>query len=159
MSTESMDPPKAPLVQNRNRIDHVAFIVRPENFEATTQRVAEVLGLDFDGPYDNHELGLRVCIDWDAGIEFLTPFDPALATIQVAYLDKYGEGFYRLVFGVTDLESALRHVEDSGLRLGVRMNGLSLNPDWGERFHRIDEVSIEKPATGVYLTLGQIEPR
>lgn len=150
--------PSLRLRQNRGRIDHIAFIARPENFTAMAERIATVLDLDFDGPYDNVELGLRVIIDWHAGIELLTPCDPELATIQTAYLDKYGEGFYRLVFGVADLDSALKRVTDNGLQVGVRMNGLKLNPGWTALFDRIDEVSVEKPAPGFYLTLGQIEP-
>lgn len=154
-----MNDEQLPLIQNRNRIDHIAFIVRPENLESATNRVAELLNLDFDGPFDNTELGLRVMIDWRAGIEFLTPYDPEIATIQTAYLDKYGEGFYRLVFGVEDLKSSLSRVEKAGLRVGVSMDGLKLNPSWAELYTRIDEVSVEKPVPGFYLTLGQIEPR
>ncbi|MBT2523326.1 hypothetical protein [Arthrobacter sp. ISL-28] len=148
-----------PLTQNRGRIDHIAFIVREENFEATVARVASVLSLNFEGPFDNTELGFRVVIDWHAGIEFLTPYDREKAPIQFAYLDKYGEGFYRLIFGVSDMESSLDRAKEHGLRVGIRMDGLTLTPDWAERFDRIEEVTVEKPVPGFYLTLGQIEPK
>ena len=150
---------KQPLRQNRNRIDHVAFLTRPENFDATTKRAADLLGLDYDGPYDFDELGIRICIDWHAGIEFIAPIDPTKATLQAAFIEEHGEGFFRLVFGVTDLESALNHVGKSGLKAGLSVDGLVIDPAWRDRFHRIDEATIGEIVPGVFITLGQIEPK
>jgi 4-hydroxyphenylpyruvate dioxygenase-like putative hemolysin len=151
--------PDSMVQHNGNRIDHVVFIVRPENLESAAERLAAVLDLTFDGPHDDAALGVRLLTDWKAGIELLTPYDPQVATTQAAYLEKHGEGFYRLVFGVTDLERAVERARTHGLEIGQPMNGLELNPRWSAEFDRIDEVPVQKPWPGFYLTLGQIEPR
>lgn len=150
---------KTPRQQNDHRIDHVVFIVRPENLESTAERLSAVMALNFDGPHDDVALGVRILIDWDAGIELLTPYNPEVATTQVAFLEKYGEGFYRLVFGVRVLGDALERARSHGLQVGKPMDGLELNPKWSEEFERIDEVPVQRPSAGFYLTFGQIEPR
>jgi len=147
------------LTQNRNRVDHVAFLLRPENFDSARARAADLLGLNFEGPYDLDQAGLRICIDWAAGIEFITPVDPANARIQAAFLDQHGEGFYRLVFGVTDLAAALERACAGGMQAGLRMDGLSIDSAWRDRFARMDEVTIGEVVPGMFITLGQIEPR
>ncbi|MBT2523368.1 VOC family protein [Arthrobacter sp. ISL-28] len=141
-----------------SRIDHIAFLVREENFESATSKLARVLDLKFEGPYELTDLGTRVVIDWDAGIEFITVTDPLIATAQAAFLDEHGEGFYRLVVGVDDLDSALRRAGDEGLGLIFRYDGLTIDESWKERFDRIDEAVIESPSPGVRIALGQIEP-
>ena len=154
-----MKPLATAAQKSANRIDHVVFIVRPENLNSAAERLSAVMDLKFDGPHDDVTLGIRVLIDWQAGIELLTPYDPEVATTQVAYLEKHGEGFYRLIFGVTDLERALERAREHGLDIGQPMNGLELNPRWSSEFERIDEVPVQKPWPGVYLTFGRIEPR
>lgn len=142
-----------------SRVDHVAFLVRDENFEAALARSTEVLGLSFDGPYDLADRGIRIAIDWDAGIEFITPTNSDIALGPSVFLDEHGEGFYRLVLGVRDLEDAVAKATSHGLPAGARTDGLKIDPRWRDRFDRIDEVTIGEVVPGVFITLGQIEEK
>ncbi|WP_280424724.1 VOC family protein [Nocardia carnea] len=141
----------------RPSIHHVAFMVRPENFEATTERMAKLLNLKFEGPYDLADLGTKVVVDYGAGIEFITVTDPTIATAQAAFLEERGEGFYRLVFGVDDLESSLDRAAEDGIGILYRYDGLTVDPEWKNRFSKIDEAILEDPSPGVRICLGQFD--
>ena len=63
------------MIRNVNRVDHVAGLVRPENYEATIKRFAELFDTEFYGPTDRPEQGMRVAVSLDSGIELITPLD------------------------------------------------------------------------------------
>lgn len=145
--------------RTRARIDHIAFMVSPENFDSAIKSMTDLLELTFEGPYDLTDLGTKVVIDWDAGIEFITVTDPSIATAQAEFLKTHGDGFYRLVVGVGDLKAALERADAAQIGLIYQYDGLTIDPSWRDRFDRIDEAILEDPSPGIRIALGQIEPR
>ena len=73
------------------RLHHVVFCVRPENQQRAAGLWRE-LGLQFqEVPLE--DLGVRVLIDWNAGIEIISPTDTASAPSgNVCALDQLTQG-------------------------------------------------------------------
>jgi len=86
------------------RLHHVVFCVRPENQERAAGLWRE-LGLQFQ-EVSLEDLGVRVLIDWNAGIEIISPTDTAStkAADFTAFLDERGEGLYSVVMGVSEVD-------------------------------------------------------
>ena len=144
--------------RNVQRIDHVVFIVRPEHADEAAARFEEVLGITFTDRFEPEGVGIRVYIDWGSGVEVVTPIDPTVAKEYAEYLDTHGEGLFRLVFGVADLEATLERVQGLGVEVHARYDVLSQRPEWKSIFNRLDE-SIIDPIYGGRLNLAQVEPR
>jgi 4-hydroxyphenylpyruvate dioxygenase-like putative hemolysin len=140
-------------------IDHVVILVHLENLESARISFGELLALEWDGPYDITERGFRIFVSWDGGIELMAVTDASLAVEQADHLAHHGEGLYRLIFGVPDIEQALERARALGVDGARRIDGLQIDPSWSKRFKRIDEASLPSPGHGVRLTLAQIEPR
>jgi hypothetical protein len=62
---------------DRSRVHHVCGLVRPENFHNVIARMSQTLRTAFYGPFDRADIGLRVAISMDAGIELVTPLTDA----------------------------------------------------------------------------------
>ena len=60
------------LQQPVNRVSHVVYCVRPENFERATAFLSEVLGARFEDS-SRPELGLRIRISLESGLELISP--------------------------------------------------------------------------------------
>jgi 4-hydroxyphenylpyruvate dioxygenase-like putative hemolysin len=148
-------------MRNGNRIDHVAVCVWPENLTSAVARFTELLDLEFEGPFELTEAGLRVYIDWDAGIEVVAPTnaDKPWAAQRLRFLEEKGEGVYRVVFGVADLPAALRRASAAGFETMAPMDAFSTNPAWRDRFVSMDQVMVAEEVHGVRLNLGHIERR
>jgi hypothetical protein len=86
------------------RLHHVVFCVRPENQDHAAGLWRE-LGLTFY-QIDLDDLGLRVLIDWEAGIEIVSPVDDggAQAASFTEFLTVQGEGFYSVVMAVPEVD-------------------------------------------------------
>jgi hypothetical protein len=84
------------------RLHHVVFCVHPENQERAAGLWRQ-LGLTF-AEVDLDDLGLRVLIDWDAGIEVVSPVgDGEQSASFTAFLSERGEGLYSVVMGVDEV--------------------------------------------------------
>jgi hypothetical protein len=148
------------------RIDFVGICVYLENMEDTVRRFSELLGVNFEGPFDS-ELGLRVCVDFDSGLEIYSPLagDAARPTAEPyrRFLEENGEGIYRLSFGVPDVEAAA----EQGRSLGYPVSPAggpptnwrpgSALPRWEERFDW-RHAALTEPIHGVRLSLTRIVP-
>ncbi len=86
------------------RLHHVVFCVRPENQDHAAGLWRE-LGLNFY-EIDLDDLGIRVLIDWEAGIEILSPTnsDGQQAASFTEFLAVHGEGFYSIVMAVSEVD-------------------------------------------------------
>jgi methylmalonyl-CoA/ethylmalonyl-CoA epimerase len=85
---------------NMRGVHHVVFCVRAENQDAAAKFWVD-LGCEFvDIRLD--ELGLRVLLDWDQGIELISPTGPAGVEFQT-FLDLKGEGVYSVVVRTEDI--------------------------------------------------------
>ena len=86
------------------RVHHVVFCLQPENLERASALWTE-WGLAFH-ELDLDDLGVRVLIDWQSGIELLAPRPDAgpEAAAFVTFLDERGEGVYSVVMGVSEVD-------------------------------------------------------
>ena len=95
-------------------------------------------------------------VAWDAGIEVVAPLEEQGFAWDL--LQKKGEGFCILVFGVQNLKQAVERAERNGARVLFQADGLTGDEPWFDRFEVLDEVVLED-MFGVTTCLGQIEPR
>jgi hypothetical protein len=102
------------MIRNAGRIDHVAGLVRPENFIATVDRLREALGIVFYGPIERTAAGLRVCGSLEAGIEIIAPLSDDPANPLNGMLAARGEHWMSVVFGVSDLDATCDHLGRMG---------------------------------------------
>jgi 4-hydroxyphenylpyruvate dioxygenase-like putative hemolysin len=98
-----------------SRLHHVVFAVARERHETVGQLFTE-LGFSFDQA-DLDELGLRVLLDWNRGIELISPnpdSDAAVAATVTEFLAAHGDGIYTVVVQVPEAAEA----EDIAKRYG-----------------------------------------
>ena len=79
------------------KLHHIVYCVEPENHERAAEFWRE-LGIEFEEVH-LEGLGIRVLLDWEAGIEVISPTEPAgTETAKFrAFLDEHGEGVYSAV--------------------------------------------------------------
>lgn len=91
------------------RLHHVVFAVSSDRHETAEQMFTE-LGFHLQ-PAELSELGVRVSLDWDRGVELISPVPGATADVAAsvqAFLDSKGDGIYTVVLqvpGASDAES------------------------------------------------------
>lgn len=96
--------------ENVGRIDHIILIYKnKENQLNAKAQFSENLGIDDWHEVGEAEQGLSIVISWSAGIELVYPIDDNPAYQQ--HLEKYGEGFYALVFGVSNIDESVSKIE------------------------------------------------
>jgi len=140
--------------QNKRRIDHVAFLVAPQNFESCLESMGSALGLDFQRAHRD-DLGLMIGVDWDAGIEILAPTGPE--SVFWNRLQEKGEGAATVIFGVADIDAAKEQARNAGLGYSAEI-GLRGDEPWADRFEIVREAALD-PICGISLVLGEIKPR
>jgi predicted enzyme related to lactoylglutathione lyase len=145
------------LQQPVNRVSHVVYCVRPENFDRATAFLSEVLGARFEDS-SRPELGLRIRISLESGLELISPdatLGPAPARFT-DFLEHHGEGVYDMVYGVRDLDETIARAGAHGVSVTHRGSFADL-PPWQGRMDVLDEAHLE-PVFGMHITLGRIEP-
>jgi 4-hydroxyphenylpyruvate dioxygenase-like putative hemolysin len=123
-------------------LHHVVFCVRSENQESAAAFWRD-LGFEFVD-IDLPEIGLRVLLDWDRGVEVIAPTEGAgeMAAPFLQFLDEHGEGVYSVVVRTVDVDAPIsiaarygatveyqQHRDDAGYSL----DEASLNPLHGMR--------------------------
>jgi hypothetical protein len=127
------------------KLHHVVFCVRPEHHDAAAALWRD-LGVDLqDFPLE--EEGLRVLLDWSAGIEVISPSEhEGTETARFReWLDEHGEGVYSVVVRTIGVEGAVSALAAHGMDVQYRQHR-----EHGERI--LDEVDLS-PAFGMPLTL------
>lgn len=97
------------------RLHHVVFAVAAERQAAMTQMFTE-LGFAFDAG-ELTELGVRVQLDWDRGIELISPVPGSTADVSRSvsdFLEHHGDGVYTVVIRVPDAEAGQAVTERYG---------------------------------------------
>lgn len=98
-------------------LHHVVFCVRRENQDAAAALWSD-LGFTFT-EIDLADVGLRVLLDWDGGIEVIAP--TAAGGSEAAnverFLAEHGEGVYSVVVTVPDIDAATAVAERHGSRV------------------------------------------
>jgi 4-hydroxyphenylpyruvate dioxygenase-like putative hemolysin len=87
-------------------VHHVVFAVPREQLSETAQFFSE-LGFRFQ-TVELEDVGLRVLLDWDGGLELVTPLSAAAdGTGEVEqFLQQHGPGVYSVVIRVGDASAA-----------------------------------------------------
>jgi hypothetical protein len=96
------------------KLHHVVFCVHHRNLE----RAADLwrgLGLSF-ADIDLADLGIKVLIDWNAGIELVSPVPGSgqSAAAFTTFLETQGEGVYSVVMAVEEVGDAVAVAERYG---------------------------------------------
>jgi 4-hydroxyphenylpyruvate dioxygenase-like putative hemolysin len=125
-------------------LHHVVFCVRRANQD---QAVAfwRDLGFEFVD-IDLPDVGLRVMLDWERGIEVIAPTEGAMeiAAPFVQFLDEHGEGVYSVVVRTADVAAPI----SIAARYGAMVEYQQHREDAG---HSLDEASLS-PMYGMRLT-------
>jgi hypothetical protein len=137
--------------KNVNRIDHVVAAVRPENLESAIAKLSMALQTAFYGPFDREDSDIRVAVSWDAGIELITPI--SAANPLHAHLERCGEGWFTVLFGVRDVDDTCERLKRLGHEPVARYSGISGVEPWVDRFERFDEAMFE-PSLFAGLSMG-----
>lgn len=88
-------------------LHHVVFAVALERHDQVAQMFTE-LGFTL-APAELTELGLRISLDWDRGIELISPIPGSTAPVSAsvsAFLDAKGDGIYTVVVQVPEASAA-----------------------------------------------------
>jgi hypothetical protein len=142
------------LTRNIRRIDHVAILIAPENFEACVERLTRVLESRFMRA-ERQDLGLLIAIDWDGGLEVLAPTGPASPLWN--RLKEKGEGQVTIIYGVENLDASKARAREQGFEVGPEIGLLGDEP-WADRFDCLREAALSE-ICGIRIALGQVEPR
>jgi methylmalonyl-CoA/ethylmalonyl-CoA epimerase len=89
------------------RLHHVVFAVAHERQAAVTTMFTD-LGFTFNAA-ELTDLGVEVQLDWDRGVEVISPIPGATATVAASvneFLDRNGDGVYTVVIRVPDAAAA-----------------------------------------------------
>jgi 4-hydroxyphenylpyruvate dioxygenase-like putative hemolysin len=99
-------------------VHHVVFAVSQEQLPDAAQFFSD-LGFRFQ-TIELEDVGLRVLLDWDGGLELVTPLSGGTdGTGEVAqFLQRNGSGVYSVVIRVADAQGASRWRGDTVRRLG-----------------------------------------
>jgi methylmalonyl-CoA/ethylmalonyl-CoA epimerase len=90
-----------------SRLHHVVFALARERHEAVGQLFTE-LGFSFN-EIELDELGLRVLLDWDRGIELISPNPGSTAEVAASvreFLAGHGDGVFTVVVQVPGASEA-----------------------------------------------------
>ena len=88
-------------------LHHVVFAVAPERHAAVTQMFSD-LGFLFE-PLQLAELGLDIHLDWNRGIELISPIPGSSGEVAVTvteFLERHGDGVFTVVIGVPEAARA-----------------------------------------------------
>lgn len=101
---------------------HVVFAVAADELERATEFL-EALGFRFQ-THVLDDVGLRVTLDWDRGVELVTPIDEAVANPgPVAdFLARNGAGVFSVVVRVSDADAAADIAHRHGAAVDFRQD-------------------------------------
>ncbi|TWG98582.1 hypothetical protein L615_000300000740 [Nocardioides sp. J9] len=149
------------------RVDHVIWVVRPENLKRYADEAADLLGVEFEHMHGPTVSGRprEAYVSFDAGIEFMTPHaaDDELAQDRLDFLERHGEGIWGIVFGVDSVAGAVASARAAGRPGGeLRLHGFGpearkkLMARWTTRVIDVQEAYVGSMA-GSQLMFGEIE--
>jgi 4-hydroxyphenylpyruvate dioxygenase-like putative hemolysin len=108
------------------RLHHVVFAVSPERHTSVAQMFGD-LGFRLQ-PAELTELGVTVSLDWERGIEVISPIPGAEADVAASvqeFLDTSGDGIYTVVLqvpGAADAEAVAERY-GSAVRFRQKLEG------------------------------------
>lgn len=127
------------------RLHHVVFAIARERLDPAAEYLTD-LGFEFQA-FDHEELRLAIRLDWDRGVELISPLPdaPTDAGSAAHFLARHGDGLFSVVVRTADSEAAehiaMRHRTKADFRQHVEGDGFV-----------VTEVKLE-PLFGIPLTL------
>jgi 4-hydroxyphenylpyruvate dioxygenase-like putative hemolysin len=123
-------------------VHHVVFAVTHEQLSETAQFFSE-LGFRFQ-TIELEDVGLRVLLDWDGGLELVTPLSSEADGAVAQFLQRNGPGVFSVVVRVGDAPAAEQVAQRYGAQTRFRQHR------GGDGFE-LDEIEIS--VLGLPLTL------
>ena len=143
----SVEASSPETMRYNNRLDHVAWVCFASNFERNIELLSKLGGRPLDGPHDKPEIGIRIAISWETGLEVIAPIpgSEAPAACGANRILERGEGIYGILFGVADMEVALERARSAGYTPGdlIRGGGDPHVP-WAGKYKTLLESNIGK---------------
>ena len=103
------------MSQITNRIDHIAWMCRPENHDAYVEKLSKLFNVTFEADDGGPDFGLRFTWSWSAGLEVLSPAgDGPHAQMCWKHLEAKGEGLFAVVMGVADVDETVERAKEMG---------------------------------------------
>jgi 4-hydroxyphenylpyruvate dioxygenase-like putative hemolysin len=130
--------------QDGSQLHHVVFAVALERHDAVAQMFTD-LGFTLQAA-EMTELGLRIHLDWERGIEIISPVGGSAAPVAASvteFLDQKGDGIYTVVIRVPAAAAAESVAERYGARIRFRQK---LEGD-GTHLEEIDLSVFDLPLT------------
>ena len=109
--------------ESGSRLHHVVFAVAPQR-QADVAKLFTDLGFGFED-LELTELGLHVYLDWNRGIELISPVSGSTASVAASvheFLDQHGDGIYTVVIRVPGASAAEAVAERYGATTRFRQN-------------------------------------
>jgi 4-hydroxyphenylpyruvate dioxygenase-like putative hemolysin len=132
------------MTQQGPQLHHVVFAVAMERHDAVAQMFTD-LGFTLQ-PAELSELGLRIHLDWDRGVELISPIAGSTAPVAasvIEFLDQKGDGVYTVVIRVPGAAAAEAVTERYGAIIRFRQK---LEGD-GAHLEEIDLSVLDLPLT------------
>jgi methylmalonyl-CoA/ethylmalonyl-CoA epimerase len=106
-----------------SQLHHVVFAVAPQR-HADVAKLFTDLGFGFED-LELAELGLHVYLDWNRGIELISPISGSTASVAASvheFLERHGDGVYTVVIRVPGAAAAAAVAERYGATTRFRQN-------------------------------------
>lgn len=106
------------------RLNHVVFAVAYQR-QAMAAQLFSDLGFTFECIEETTDLGLRVQLDWDRGVELISPIPDSSSSVAARvneFLERYGDGVYTVVLRVPGASAAATVAERYGATVRFRQN-------------------------------------
>jgi 4-hydroxyphenylpyruvate dioxygenase-like putative hemolysin len=99
-----------------NTVHHVCWCVRPENMDQARAYWEEAIGLPPLEDLDLPDLGIRVLVSWDGGVEVMCPthVEGSMSADIRRFLEERGEGVYSVVYKVADIANTMARISQRG---------------------------------------------
>ncbi|MCT4633308.1 MAG: methylmalonyl-CoA epimerase [Firmicutes bacterium] len=97
------------------KVDHIGIAVK--NLDETLKFYTEVLGLELGGTelVEDQKVKVAFLPLGDTEVELLESTSPDGPIAK--YIEKNGEGIQHIAFKVDNIEEAIKHMEDKGMRM------------------------------------------
>ncbi|HKX79680.1 MAG TPA: VOC family protein [Novosphingobium sp.] len=127
------------------RVSHAVGVVWPDNLEKVMAQMGRALGVEFEGPFLREETGLLAGVAAAAGIELISPSTPDHTLNE--YLEKNGEGWYSIGFGVASTDEALERAKQLGYDQSWRAVRTGV-PGWAGHYDRVEATVLDRSLFG-----------
>jgi 4-hydroxyphenylpyruvate dioxygenase-like putative hemolysin len=120
-----------------DRVSHVVWCVRPEQFDDVVAFWTDSLGVRFEEG-DIPVPGLRIKFCPESGVEVITPVSEEAPAPIREFLAAHGPGVYHVMYGVRDIDVVADKIVGTGTPVERRISYAGRAP-WSERYAVLEE--------------------